>query len=320
MRWAVGRSISILNRVVRRLERAQAVAVGGKTSAALDLAIARLGRGATTVVDVGVRWGANDAWWRLHPLASVVGFDPDPEECERLKGLVGSDRSEQYIPAAVGRHDGRATVHLAAKPACSSLYPPDIDVVKRYPQVASDIQEVGTTEVALTTLDSWWDSAGRPNVSFVKLDTQGSELDILSGGERLLAGCLGLEVEVEFNTMYAGQPLFHQVDAFLRAHGFRIWRLGSLCHYSERPMKRRGPRDQVHFDGVWYPTPTGSGRLFWGNAVYFRDYAAVSDESSLLILASLLEGLGDLDGASACLRRLSSVDTGPSVAHLEHVT
>jgi len=49
----------------------------------------------------------------------------------------------------------------------------------------------------------------------VKLDTQDSELDILMGAEELPASCVGLAVEVEFNALYKGCALFHEVDKFL---------------------------------------------------------------------------------------------------------
>jgi len=77
-------------------------------------------------------------------------------------------------------------------------------------------------------------------------------------------------------------------------------------NYLKRRLMRKlsvGMSDQIHFDGKWFAAPAGSGRLFWGNVVYFRDYAALSDRRSLLISAALLAGLGDRDGAAACLKR-----------------
>jgi hypothetical protein len=57
--------------------------------------------------------------------------------------------------------------------------------------------------------------------------------------------------------------------------------------------------------------------LFWGNAVYFRDYATISESHDLVILAALLEGLGDLDGAVACLKRSTFAEARPVIAQLE---
>jgi Methyltransferase FkbM domain len=69
-------------------------------------------------------------------------------------------------------------------------------------------------------------------IDFIKLDTQGSELEILQGGVRALAGVRCVEVEVEFNPIYRGQPLFYEVDAFMRGQGFVLWKLTNLVHYA----------------------------------------------------------------------------------------
>ena len=64
----------------------------------------------------------------------------------------------------------------------------------------------------------------------MKLDTQGSELDILRGAVRAW-DVRHLEVEVAFNEIGDGAPLFGEVDSFLRANGFALWRLRDLVHY-----------------------------------------------------------------------------------------
>src|SRR5262245_55352119 len=88
--------------------------------------VGTLGRFCCTVVDVGARFGASDAWWRLHPLAKLVGFDPDPNECERLTRAVPSDRREQYVPRGLGRQSKSAEFYRTVEPGCSSLYAPRV--------------------------------------------------------------------------------------------------------------------------------------------------------------------------------------------------
>lgn len=271
---------------------------------ALQIALDHLGPRAVTIADVGARWGAEDAWFRLAPLARVIGFEPDPVECARLNAAF--DPAEcRFVPAALGRRVGPATLHLTHEPACASLFPPSAWMRERFPLLAPYIEPAGTATVPLTTLDHWAGAEGVSRVDFIKLDTQGSELDILTGGERLLATCLGVEAEVMFSPMYEGQPLFADVDAFLRARGFRLWRLDSLAHYSERPTARMGHDRRfgmVAYDSKPVYHPVGDGRLSWANAVYFRDRDEVGgDARSRLVLAALLEAAGDLAGSEACL-------------------
>ena len=142
-------------------------------------------------------------------------------------------------------------------------------------------------------------------IAFLKLDTQGSELDILRGAGTALDRCLGIEIEVEFVPIYVGQPLFADVDQWLRARGFLLWRLHPLVHYSERPGAGLSRRGCAYFDRACVSFPVGSGRLTWANAIYFRDYRQVPalDSRQLLILATLFEAVGDADAVRCCLER-----------------
>ncbi|MFM8949052.1 MAG: FkbM family methyltransferase, partial [Acidimicrobiaceae bacterium] len=73
-------------------------------------------------------------------------------------------------------------------------------------------------KMSAITLDSALASKIQPD--FLKLDTQGSELDILHGATASLQNCLGLEVEVEFREMYQSQPLFGDLSKFLLDNDF----------------------------------------------------------------------------------------------------
>lgn len=61
-----------------------------------------------------------------------------------------------------------------------------------------------------------------PNFVFdlIKLDTQGSELDILHGGVNLLSNTKAILIEVSLEQYNAGSPLKNEVNLFLETHGF----------------------------------------------------------------------------------------------------
>jgi FkbM family methyltransferase len=223
------------------------------------------------VVDVGARWGAAERWTRFGPNVRVVGFDPDEEECARLTALEGADGRVSYVAAALGPADSTATLHVTAEPACSSLYPPDPDALRHRPELHV-IRPVGTEQVRMTTLDGWWRSSGHHALDVLKLDTQGSELGVLQGGEAALAGVRLLEVEVEFNEIYAGQPLFGDVDRFLRDRGFVLWRLQHLVHYGTDEVDATATpvADEQFFDSQPVAVAGRGGQLYWGHAYFVR--------------------------------------------------
>lgn len=275
----------------------------------LTLATLALGEGATHVVDVGAREaGAEVAWWQLDGLARQFGFEPAPDECARLNaGATQQGRAKKFFPVALAERPGVGTLHLTQDPACASLYPPDAQTIARYPDLEV-AREVGRMQVEMSTMDTWWNAQSRPDIGFIKLDTQGSEVDILRGGVATLQDTVGCEIEVEFTPIYQGQPLFAETDAFMRSQGFSLWRLYGLCHYLEDNASAHGRRDTAYFGArKRVESEAGSGRLFWANAIYFRDrddavYARRPER--LFLLLALLEACRDYDGAAAVLRQL----------------
>ena len=272
------------------------------------LAARLIGDRVKTVLDVGARWGTSGAWYRLSPLAKVVGFEPDAEECARLNRTASP--YERFVPIALGASRETVTIHVTREPGCSSIYPPDMSVARRY--AGLDIMTpVRTVTLDTIRLQDWArEEDCTDDIAFMKLDVQGYELSILQGAGPTLDRCLGLEVEVEFNPLYEGQPLFADVDQFLRARGFALWRLDQLVHYSERPLRQLPRSASAMYSGIDSPFNAGAGRLYWANAIYFRDYRALPanliDVTSELTLAALYDAAGDTDAHLASLQHLLS--------------
>jgi FkbM family methyltransferase len=247
------------------------------------------------VIDVGCRWGFGDIWTPLFPHISIYGFDPDAAECERLSQLYPG-RQVKFVPQGLADTVGRRQLYVTQNPGCSSLFRPDPILTSSLPELAC-AAHTSTADVPVTTLDHWAAEAGVGEIDFIKLDTQGAELDILRGGENLLRTVRALEVEVEFNPIYEGQPLFGDIDRFLRERGFVLWRLSSLVHYSRDPARRqRELDDKTYYDSAPVPSRTFGGQLFWGLAHYVRSEIATAkptgDRSQITRDAALMRALG----------------------------
>ena len=257
-----------------------------------------------TVVDVGARWGVADSWHAIDSAVRVFGFDPDPVECQRLNALL-DDRCEhtaRYVPVALGATTGVATLFVTEEPACSSLYPPIPQLADRFTELAC-IAPRSEVEVQIMRLDEWCAAEGVERIDFMKLDTQGSELGVLQGAGQLLDDLLLLEIEVEFNPIYVGQPLFGDVDAYMRQHGFVLWRLDNMVHYSTQPPEATPTTLRSYFDSVPTEYSGAGGQLFWGHAYFVRGdltpaSGAVLDEATIrrACMVAAGAGLNDLEG------------------------
>ena len=77
-----------------------------------------------------------------------------------------------------------------------------------------DVEE--EVKIDCDSLDNIFHASGMKSVDFIKLDTQGTELDILKGACESLQTCCGIQVEVEFQKLYQKQSLFDEVNKFVR--------------------------------------------------------------------------------------------------------
>ena len=92
------------------------------------------------------------------------------------------------------------------------------------------------------------------DIDFIKIDTQGGELNVLEGGKLFKDNLVGLETEIEFVEIY-NQPLFSDVETFIRQNlGLELWDIEKLI----------GSIPQSH-----YKNPT-KGRLIFGDALFLR--------------------------------------------------
>lgn len=273
------------------------------------------------VADAGCRWGATSTWSALEPRLGVLAFDADAAECARLEAAQGPGGNVRYVPTALGAVDGVATLHVAREPACSSIFPPDPLAVRERPELAI-IQTVRSVEVPVARLDTWAAANGGPRVDAMKLDVQGAELEVLRGAGALLSGMRVLELEVTFTPIYAGQALFADIDAFLRAEGFSLWRLGHLVHYGRAGDARiAGAVDPTFYDGRQVDAPTYGGQLYWGHALYVAGDIAARTPSrwqQKVRDAAVCGAAGLHDLARGCLIDALATDMPPDAAATVH--
>jgi protein O-GlcNAc transferase len=169
----------------------------------------------------------------------VIGFEPFAET-HQLR-----DQNWTMLPYLVG--DGsRRTFFETDFGLTSSLYEPDLDVMRNFVGLAEHCRVVSTREVETVTLDSVVDGP----VDLLKMDVQGAELDVLRGSERSLSDVLAIHTEVEFVPIYRSQPLFDDVFRFLRRRGFDLFDLTYLRRTRYQGGRSRGER------------------LLWGEAVF----------------------------------------------------
>lgn len=151
-------------------------------------------------------------------LGHVTGFEPNPREFVKLqRNESHTDISHTYLPYALGDGAEHRYYEYAA-PGLNGLLPLREDAEQVFPE-ARAWMELRTSYIVQThKLDDLGLSC-----DFLHLDCQGSELMIIQNATRTLHNCLAIQLEVSFFPIYAGQPLFSDIDAELRLRGFLPW-------------------------------------------------------------------------------------------------
>lgn len=87
------------------------------------------------------------------------------------------------------------------------------------------------------------------NITAIKLDTQGTELEILKGAEHVLSNTQYILTEMNNHQLYRGGCQYYQVDEYLRERGFKLMDLiityrdqGRLSEYDAIYVNRKYDR------------------------------------------------------------------------------
>lgn len=137
---------------------------------------------------------------------SVVAVEPEPRNGDLLLKNIETNgiKNATLVTKAIGDEKGRAKLYLSPHSASHSI-----------------AQRVGDNyiEVDVDTLDNLVSELGLKRVDFIKIDTEGSELEVLKGATNIL-GKLNVRLAIEAtHTLANGEPGFPEVLAYLKAKG-----------------------------------------------------------------------------------------------------
>jgi FkbM family methyltransferase len=208
--------------------------------------------------EAGARGGIGTPWTEFEELLEITGFEPEESECARLQKLAAAHQS--FYPYALNDSPGPCSFHVTKKASSSSIYKPNRVLLDNFP-IRDWFDVVSVESLVATTLDELSAQKKFGSVDFLKLDVQGAELNILRGGRNVVGSeVLAIELEVEFAAVYENQPLFADVDNFLRGElGFQLQDLRHSYWKAKPGMEMKSLK----------------GQLVFGDALYFRPASAV---------------------------------------------
>ena len=206
-------------------------------------------------------------------LAKVIGFEPDAEEARKLSALYPNNH---YLPWFIGA-DGNAKFHKTNWAMTSGLLKPNEPVLACFTHLQEAVRLESIQDVETRCLDDALSKSGFLDIDMIKIDVQGAELSVFQHAQRALELATVIWTEVEFVALYENQPLFADVDSFLRGNGYQLHTLTGWGTRTFKPVRLR--------------KSLNSGRqLLWADAIYVKDFTKLDSLSpeKLARLAVLL--------------------------------
>lgn len=173
------------------------------------------------VVDVGANVGQYGlALRRAGYRGRIASFEPLPHLLEQLEATAAGDPDWKVYPVAVGKADTETEMHVVSG-TMSSLLPPSEFGNRRYKRFKKMQSEQVSVRRLDGMLDEVLDGIPRPR-PYLKLDTQGFDLEAFHGLGDRVAQFVGMQSEVALLQIYEGMPRMAQALEVYEAAGFEI--------------------------------------------------------------------------------------------------
>lgn len=177
--------------------------------------------GVNCVIDVGANAGQYAEKLRKRGYRGrIVSFEPVSETFESLKRRSQGDPEWIVHRMALGRTDGVMSMNVTGCSRLASFLSPSEFGRRHRGEEASVLR---TQEVPVRRLDGLFGEIVRgvsgPRV-FLKMDTQGFDLEVFAGAEGCVDALVGLQSELSVIPLYGEMPAYQDALAEYRKWGF----------------------------------------------------------------------------------------------------
>jgi FkbM family methyltransferase len=185
------------------------------------------------IFDVGAHKGYSTKTYKKHyPGAEIHSFEPVQSTFEVLKKELKKYERVECHNIAIGNKNGKSKVVLEST---SNRY--------RLKKHHNDIKDVSKEEVQIKSIDSFCSSKRIESVDFLKIDTEGNDLEVIKGAEKMIKNknIKLIQAELAANPTNGLHADFENVKSYMRERGymlFSIYEQRGEWEYSNIPLRR----------------------------------------------------------------------------------
>lgn len=176
------------------------------------------------VFDVGANAGqyADKIRDRCGFAGSIISFEPIPTLAAELKKRASAHKQWFVEPTLLDRESGTVEFNITSGSQFSSINKP----LPTEPELFGGQSDVSQTlKLNASTLKIEFQKYQRLlgfRRPFLKMDTQGSDLEVAAGAGECLQQFVGLQSELAFRPIYENAPSAYQALDFYRSKGFEL--------------------------------------------------------------------------------------------------
>jgi FkbM family methyltransferase len=147
----------------------------------------------------------------------IISFEPLKSALVELRKAARQDTNWLIREHACGATNGVQAMNVSANSQSSSFLP----MKTRHLQIYPGSEYVGTEVVPVRRLDSIFDDVVTPEAkTWLKMDVQGFEMQVLEGAAGILNRIDAIQTEVSLEPLYAGETTLGNILDFMESSGF----------------------------------------------------------------------------------------------------
>jgi FkbM family methyltransferase len=176
------------------------------------------------VFDIGANYGqyATMLRQRVGFKGLIVSFEPIPEAAVALRRKAKNDPAWLILEQAISSYNGEQTLNIMSGSEFSSLSTPRHDEVSLFTDSNQVVKSVVVKTEMLETAFARLQKEHQFKRPFLKLDTQGFDVEIVSSAKSVMGEFIGLQSELSVKKIYQHSVDFREAISVYQQNGFAL--------------------------------------------------------------------------------------------------
>lgn len=172
-----------------------------------------------TLLDIGGNIGLFSKTIRsLLPSTQIYAFEPLPDCYEQMNNKMRGDNKYQGFNCGLGEQNESLVIEKSSHAPSSSF----LKMGDKHKEAFPDTAQIQQLSVPVKRLDDIAKDLNLGQNLMIKVDVQGFEDKVLKGGLETFSRAKLLIIELSYQELYKGQPLFNEIYQDLIALGFQF--------------------------------------------------------------------------------------------------